>query len=397
MREIIKSILASPLPVLTYVAPAGARAASAGTYILYASHIAAMAPGTNLGAATPVQIGGRSPLPGIGGPREKEKDKKAGEKNGEDDKADGDKKAAKPKPGLSEKAVSDARAYIRSLAQMRGRNVEWAEKAVTEAASLSADDALKINVIDLTADTVTELLDKAHGRKVKMAAGTVTLATRGAATVTIEPDWRTRLLAAITNPNIAYILMMIGIYGIIFEFYNPGMIFSGVIGAICLVLALFALNVLPVNYAGLALILFGIALMAAEAFLPSFGILGIGGIVALVLGSVMLIDTDVPGFGISWVTIASVAATSGLLSLTVLAMAAKAWGRPVVSGPEAMIGMTGHVIDWQDGEGHVRVRGEVWRARSQAAYAPGGTVSVKALDGLTLTVGPADTEGTDNG
>lgn len=393
MREIIRDILSSPLPVITYVAPGGARAASAGTYILYASHVAAMAPGTNLGAATPVRIGGSPvPFPTPEGADEEKDEKPAGDKE-----AEPDAKKKPPKPTLDDKVVNDAVAYIRSLAQLRGRNVEWAEKAVREAASLPAEEALEAGVIDLLAADLDELLTKAEGRTVAVRGREQSLETAHARVTAIEPDWRTKLLAVITNPNVAYILLLIGIYGIIFEFYSPGMVLPGVVGAISLLLALFALHVLPINYAGLGLILLGIAFMAAEAFMPAFGALGIGGIIAFVIGSVMLIDTEAPGFGISWAVIGSVAATSAAFFMLVIAMAVKARRRPVVAGREGMIGSRGRVIDWAGRAGHVRVRGEVWSASSSAPLQPGQEIRVAALDGLTLNVAPEDHVGeTDN-
>ncbi|MCL5668867.1 MAG: nodulation protein NfeD, partial [Gammaproteobacteria bacterium] len=269
MREIIKAILASPVPVASYVSPGGARAASAGTYILYASHIAVMAPGTNLGAATPVAVG----APGIGPPPQKPGDDQARPP------------AEAPKDAKSEKAVHDAAAYIRGLAQLRGRNAEWAEQAVREAVSLSATEALKLKVIDYVADDLAHLLKQLDGKKIELAGGEVTLATASAPSISYEPDWRTRFLSVITDPSVALILMMIGIYGLLFEFYNPGFGVPGVIGAICLLLGLYALHLLPVNYAGLALILLGIAFMVAEVFTPSFGILGLGGVTAFVIGA----------------------------------------------------------------------------------------------------------------
>ena len=390
MRDIIQDIITAPAPVISYVAPGGARAASAGTYILYASHVAAMAPGTNLGAATPVPL--TSPFPTGKRPGDDKKDEK------KDDKASEDKGAEDPKTASQRKAINDARAYIRSLAQMRGRNVEWAEKAVTEGASLSSKEALAANVIDLIADDMTDLLNKADGRVVKVSAGETKVATKGGVLQEIEPDWRAKLLAVITNPNIAYILLLAGIYGIMFEFYNPGVFVPGVIGAICLLLGLYALHVLPVNYAGLGLILLGIAFMTAEVLMPSFGALGFGGIVALGIGSIILIDTEAPGFGISWAVIGSVMAVSAVLSFTVFAMAAKAWRRPVVSGREAMIGAAARVIDWQGTEGRIRVHSEVWRARGETGLTPGDLVRVTAMDGLVLQVGPAvRTKGADDG
>ncbi|HEX9627723.1 MAG TPA: nodulation protein NfeD [Acidiferrobacterales bacterium] len=377
MRDIIQAIIASPVPVATFVAPSGARAASAGTYILYASHIAAMAPGTNLGSATPVQIGG-VPDPG------KSDDPKKRDKDGKD--------ADKPQdPGgdaMTKKIVNDAVAYIRSLAQMRGRNAEWAEQAVRGAASLPAEEAVKMNVVDLMAANVEELLVKLHGRKVETQAGSVTLDTKNKTVTVIEPDWRSRLLSVITDPNVAYILMLLGVYGIFFELWNPGYIVPGVVGAICLLLALFAFQVLPVSYAGVGLILLGIAFMVAEVFMPSFGALGIGGMIAFVVGSVILIDTDVPGFGISWPLIAAVAITSAAFFMAVVAMAVKARSRQVVSGPEELIGSVGEALSSFSAEGRVRVHSEDWNARTTAPVKRGQKVRVTARDGLVLTVEP---------
>ena len=411
MREIIKNIIASPIPVVTYVAPSGARAASAGTYILYASHVAAMAPGTNLGAATPVQIGGGSPLPMPGRDPKGDKKKPANEEGAEkakakdeDGEADEEKKTtdgdAKKSPAaergdhptIADKALNDAVAYIRGLAQMRGRNVEWAEKAVSEAASLPAEEALKEGVIDVVARDITELLEKIDGRKVTVLKAERALATKGAKVITIAPDWRNELLAVITNPNLAYILLMIGFYGVVLEFWNPGAVVPGVVGSISLLLALYALNLLPINYAGLGLIVLGIALMTAEAFLPSFGILGIGGVIALVIGSVFLIDTEVPGYSISWPVIAVAAATSGAFFMIVVAMAVKARKRPVVSGREDLLGSTGRVIDWTDRKGTIRVHGEAWQASAPAALEPGARVHIADIEGLTLLVEPVEQE-----
>ena len=399
MREIIKNIIASPIPVVTYVGPSGARAASAGTYILYASHVAAMAPGTNLGAATPVQIGGGSPLPMPGRDKKKPEKEKGKDENGEADKEkkteDEDaKKSPAPErgdhPTIADKALNDAVAYIRSLAQMRGRNVEWAEKAVSEAASLPAEEALKEGVIDVMARDIAELLEVIDGRKVTVLKAEQRLATKGAKVVTIAPDWRSEFLAVITNPSVAYFLLLIGFYGMIFEFTNPGAVVPGVIGGISLLLALFALNLLPINYAGLGLILLGIAFMTGEAFLPSFGVLGIGGIISFIIGSVILIDTDVPGYSISWPLIAVAAASSGAFFLIALAMAVKARKRPVVSGREELLGSYGRVIGWKGREGTIRVHGESWQASAAAVFEPGARVHIAGIEGLTLLVEPAE-------
>lgn len=373
MREIIRAILASPVPVATYVSPSGARAASAGTFILYASHIAAMAPGTNVGAATPVQIGG---LPRSGGG---EGEEKAG------------KSEQRPSSPMEAKAINDAVAYIRSIAELRGRNADWAEKAVREAASLSASAALQQGVIDIQADNMDDLLAQMHGRIVTATGRQVTLNVKGVATEHVMPDWRTRLLAAITNPNVALILLMVGIYGLIFEFMNSGALYPGIIGAICLLLGLYAFAALPVNYAGLGLILLGIGLMIAEAFTPSLGILGIGGGISFVLGAAILINTDAQGFQISWSVIAAVLVVSIAFTLVIVRLAITAYRRKVVSGREEMIGAHGTVLNWSAGKGHVFVHGERWQASTSVPLKKGQRVRITGLDNLTLTVEPEPT------
>jgi membrane-bound serine protease (ClpP class) len=284
--------------------------------------------------------------------------------------------------------VNDAVAYIRSLAQMRGRNAEWAEKAVREAASLSASEALDADVIDLIAADLDDLLAKVDGRTVEVGSQERTIETAGAVVMTLEPDWRTELLGLITNPNVAYILMLIGIYGIILEFYNPGMVFPGVTGAISLLLALYAFQVLPVSYAGLALIGLGLALMVAEMMVPSFGTLGLGGIVAFVVGSIMLMDTDAPGFGISWQVVGGVSLAASSLLLLLMWMLARSQRQPVVTGQEEMIGSHARVISWERHSGRVQVHGEIWQACSPVALAPGQVVRVTAIEGLTVEVEP---------
>ncbi|YBV96441.1 nodulation protein NfeD [Phyllobacteriaceae bacterium JZ32] len=384
MRDIIRDILASPVPVATYVAPSGARAASAGTYILYASHIAAMAPGTNLGAATPVQIGGDGmPFPG-GDEPQKDQDQSTNKEPA------GDQQNQPRQPGnaMEAKAVNDAVAYIRSLAELRGRNIDWAENAVRQAASLSASAALKENVVDIVTPSLENLLVQANGRTVSAAENQVTLDTTGVALEHVEPDWRTRLLTVITNPNVALILMMIGIYGLLFEFMNPGALFPGTIGAICLLIGLYALAVLPVNLAGLGLILLGLALMAAEAFTPSFGILGLGGALAFIFGATILIDTEIPGFRLSWPVVGGVALMSLALSLLVVRMAVASHRRPVVTGTEQMMGAHGEVLDWRGQSGHVLAHGERWSAVSAAPLKKGQKVSVAGIEGLVLKVEP---------
>src|SRR5262245_40398681 len=349
MREVIKAILASPVPVVVFVAPSGARAASAGTFILYAAHIAAMAPGTNLGAASPVSIGGGAP---------QKDDKKGGEDT------------------MTRKVTNDAVAYIRGLADLRKHNADWAEKAVREGASLPAQDALKLKVIDYIAPDVPSLLAK--------------LGKPNAEVRVLEPDWRTRLLAVITNPTVAYLLILVGVYALIFEFMNPGLILPGVVGAIALLLALYALHLLPTNYAGLALMLLGIAFMVAEAFLPSFGAIGVGGIVAFVLGSLLLIeDTELPGLEIPLALIAGVTAASAGFLILVVGMLARSRRRPVVTGREQMLGATGEALGDFDAEGWARVRGEQWKVRTSRPVRRGQKLRVTGMQGLVLSVEPA--------
>ncbi len=393
MRAIIKDILASPIPVATFVGPRGARAASAGTYILYASHIAAMAPATNLGAATPVSIGGppkpSSPIPGMDDKSDKEsKD----EKSKKDDKGKKGDKAKKDEPltgdAMTRKVVHDASAYIRGLAQLRGRNAEWAERAVREAVSLSAEEAVKIKVVDLVAEDVPDLLKKLEGRKVKAGTETITLGTAGAVLSEYDPDFRTRFLQTITNPSIAYILLLVGIYALIFEFSNPGLVAPGVVGTICLLIALYALQLLPVNYAGLALVVLGIGLMVAEAFVPAFGALGIGGAIAFAIGSIILIDTEAPGFGVPLALVLGVTGASAAFLILVVGMAVRSRNRPVVSGREQMVGELGEVLSDFENEGWARVHGENWRVRSATPLKAGTRVRVAAMQGLALEVVP---------
>ncbi len=367
MREMIAVIIGSRVPVVGYVAPSGARAASAGTYVLYATNIAAMAPGTNVGAATPIMLG----APGLPG--------------GEPDKNGKQEKSSDEETGKV-KAVNDAVAFIRSLAELRGRNVKWAEEAVRKAVSISANEALKLGVIDLIADDVPNLLAAVDGFKVKIGKTEHTLATKGLTVKQVEPDTLTEILSIITDPNIALILMMIGIYGLIFEFFAaPGTFGPGIVGAICLVLGLYALDQLPFNYAGLALLLIGVTCMVAEAFHATF-VLGIGGLVAFVLGAAFLFDTDVPGFQLSWAVIGGMAIASGLMLTVLLGYVWRTMRRPPAGGEMGLVGRTAQVLDWSGTSGHVFVHGERWAARSHEPLDEGQSVRVHRLDGLTLVV-----------
>ncbi|MFL6792006.1 MAG: NfeD family protein [Bradyrhizobium sp.] len=372
MREIVTDLLASLVPVIGYVAPSGAHAASAGTYILYATHIAAMAPGTNLGAATPVQIGG--PLPGLPDITPDKDDKKGG---------DGQ---PKPKDAMTAKATNDAVALIRSLAELRGHNADWAENAVREAASLSANAALQANVIDLVAQNPAELLRQVDGRVVAVTGGgTRHLATRDATLQAIDPGLISRFLRVITDPNVAFILMLVGVYGLIFEFISPGAVAPGVVGTICLLVGLYALNMLPINYAGLGLILLGITLLVIEAFNPTV-VLGLGGITAFVLGAVMLFEVEEPGYRLSWSVIGIASAMFIGLILVVLGSVWRARRGPARVGAQAMRGMSAEILDWSEGEGHVFTQGERWQARGAEAFEPGEVVEVANIMDLTLVV-----------
>jgi membrane-bound serine protease (ClpP class) len=439
MRGIIRVILASTIPVASYVAPSGARAASAGTYIMYASHIAAMAPATNLGAATPVSIGGEPPpdrqapdddkgetlrtaallsrpaiegffaaqveklapiaqqgfssRPAIEGFFKSQVEKPAATKPAEKPAADTpaaekQKRSREPGSAMERKVINDAVAYIRGLAELRGRNADWAESAVRTAESLSATAALSKNVIDFIARDIPDLLAQVDGREIKLASGTVKLATRDLAVEDFQPDWRTKLLSVITNPTIAYGLLLIGIYGLLFEGYNPGAILPGVVGAIALITALFAFQILSVNYAGLALIGLGVAMLIAEFFVPSFGALGLGGLTAFVVGSIILLDTDTPGLNIGMPIIAGVATVGGLVILGMGWMARRSMKRPVVTGEEGMIGAAVEVLSDFNGRGKVRFGGEIWNAMSRVPLQKGQAARITRVEGLLLWVEP---------
>jgi len=383
MRDIITEILASPVPVVGYVAPSGSHAASAGLFILYACHVAAMAPGTNTGSATPVQIGGL-PIPL---PQRPSNDDTGGQSDVEPaDTEDAAKSLpAMPEDPMTAKVVNDAVAYIRSLAQLRGRNADWAETAVREAASLTAQDALQADVIDLVAADVRDLLDQLDGRTVMAGGIELQLMTKAIAIERIEPSFVTQILQLLSNPNVALLLMTVGVYGLIFEFANPG-VGPGIIGVICLVLGLYALNQLPVNYAGLALMLLGIALMITEAVTPTFGVLGVGGIGAFSIGAAILIDTDVPEYQVSWSTIIVAAGLSFVILSLLFGYVWRTFRRPVRTGAAGLQGTSAEVIDWTDGSGHVWTQGERWQAVGPPRLKPGDLIQVVGLKGLKLQI-----------
>ncbi len=409
-RDIVKAILGSKVPVAIYVTPSGARAASAGTYILYSSAVAVMSPATTVGAATPVPIMGSPPARDKPAPLEKgletdsEKDQagakndttqeqqgndsvaQSGEAKGSENGEQG--KAAPSGDAMTRKVINDSVAFIRGLAEQRGRNADWAERAVREAVSITAPEALELGVVDFIAADIDELLEKADGMVVDVNGQKVELHTSGLTVEWLKPDWRSQFLAVITNPTIAYILLLIGIYGLVLEGYNPGAVLPGVVGGICLLMALYAFQMLPVNYAGLALIVLGIILMIAEVMAPSFGALGFGGIIAMVIGSIILIDTDVPGFTVSRALIGGIAAVSSLGLMAVIWLAVRARQRPVVSGREQLIGAHGEALEPFEHQGPVFVHGERWAARSESPLRRNQAIKVTGLDGLTLMVRP---------
>jgi len=378
MRDIIRAILASPLPVVAYVAPSGARAASAGTYILYASHVAAMAPATNLGAATPISIGGEPSEPPAANP-------------GDEKKQDKQQKSPVEMPAgtaLEHKAINDAVAYIRSLAQLRGRNADWAETAVRGAASLSADDALAQHVIEIVAKDVPDLLQQLQGHKLKVMDRETVLETRGLTVRSIVPDWRTRVLLVLTHPTIAYGLLLVGIYGLLLEGYNPGAVLPGVAGALALLLGLYGLQLLEVNYAGLALMALGLGLIVAEFFMPAFGSLGVGGLTAFVIGSILLFDNRESGQRVALPVIVGIAVAGGLVIVAIGWLAARARRRPLSSGVETMIGASVEAVaDCQD-RCVVRYGGELWNARTASPLRAGQQARIVKVAELTLWVEP---------
>ncbi len=384
MRDMVQDILGSSVPVVTYVTPAGARADSAGTYILLASHVAAMAPTTHIGAATPVSLNGEDVTPAEP-TREPAEEAVDGESEGDD------KQTAPAPPGsaMERKVLNDAIAYIRGLAERHGRNAEWAERAVTEAATLTATEALEQNVIEFIATDHADLLAQLDGHEVKLDSQQVVLATADATIETFEPNWRIRILSAIANPEIVLLLGIIGLYGLMYEGWNPGAIVPGVVGVICLLLAAYALQVLPVNYAGLALIIVGIALMVAEAFAPSFGALGLGGIAAFVFGAIMMFDSGVPGFGISVGFVIGLAVLAALAIIWLVGYALKLRRRGAVSGRGSIIGGTGTAMQDFTGDGKVWLEGEAWAAHSKVPIRKDQQVVVRAMQGLTLEVEPA--------
>lgn len=415
MEDMIKAILASDVPVAVYVTPSGAKAASAGTYILYASHVAAMNRTTTLGAATPVSMGQTGGVPAsIGAALLDNHETSAGDEAspGESDEAgapqdeaqegadgeDGDSSEdAEDSPGrtaeeidaeaMKRKVVNDAVARIRSLANLRGRNADWAEQAVREGVTLESEEAVEMNVADFIANDLTELLEKADGREVDLNGEKTRLQTSGAQVERLEPDWRTRFLSILTNPNVAYLLLIVGLYGLLLEGYNPGTWIPGVIGAISLLLAAYALSILPVNYAGLALMALGVGLIVAESITPSFGVMGFGGVVAFVVGSIILFDTGIPGFEAPLRVIGGVGLAAGLLMFGLVVVLARSRRRPVVSGAESLVGRRAVVLEDFEGAGPVLVQGERWHAASPSPVKKGQELYVQSVDGLRLEVG----------
>lgn len=350
MRLIIKEIMASNVPVAVYVSPSGSRAASAGAFITIAAHVAAMAHGTNIGAAHPVSMGGKMD-------RE-----------------------------MSKKVENDAAAYIISLAKKRGRNEVWAEKAVRKSVSISEDEAKKENVIDLVAENIDLLLKELNGRKVEVVSGSKTVNTEGIKLRHIEMTLRQKILDALSNPNIAYMLMFLGFYGLFFELSNPGAILPGIVGAISLILAFYSLQALPVNYAGLLLILLSIVLFILEIKVTSYGALTLGGIISLVLGSMMLIESPAPYMKISFYVILPAAIATAAFFIFLVGAGIKAQKKKPTTGKEGLIGETGIAESDIKGEGKVFVHGELWEAYSSEEIKRGSEIVITGVEGLKLTV-----------
>ena len=398
MRDLVKAILAAKLPVITYVSPSGARAASAGTYIAYASHIAAMAPATNIGSSTPVSIAPPSPSPRAPLPPKPQGEDKVegageegtGEEDAADEAPDDPKRAPPPADAMTRKVVNDAVAYLQGLAELRGRNVEWAERTVRDGDNLRASAALERNVIDVIAPDLAALLKAVDGREVAVGDAVRTLATADAKLVRVETDWRHELLSIITDPSIAYGLLIIGVYLLMLEFYNPGIFFPAVTGIICLLLGAYGLQMLPVNYAGLALIAVGIGMLVLEVMTPTYGVLGIGGVIAFVIGSIILVDSDLPGYQLPIAIIAGFTAATGGIAFFIIGAAVQARRRKIVSGVEGMIGGSALVLDDFQGEGLVRAFGEIWRAQSETPLLKHTKVRIIRVDGLILAVEPED-------
>ena len=376
LRVIVQDILSSPVPICTYVAPNGARAASAGTYLSYASHISAMCPVSNIGSSTPVSMG--SPpqnVPGIPGTADPT------------DESEDSQEEAVGTTAMDRKVMEDSVAYIKSLAELRGRNVDWAEKTVREAANLTASVALELNVTDYIATDIRDLLDQIHGTTIaNVNDRSVTLDTANAVVVEIKTDWVYEFLKIITNPNVAYLLLIVGINAIIIELYNPGLGGAGILGIVCLVLGAYALHLLPLNYAGLALLVVGVILFIAEAITPSYGIFGLGGIVSFIIGSLLLYDTDVPAFQISFALVGAISTVTALLMIFVIRTALRQRKKGPESGLDALIGKQARVVaDFRE-EGHVFTEGETWSARADVPLARNDKVVVREIDGLTLIV-----------
>jgi len=370
MRQIIAAILATPRPVIGYVAPGGARAASAGTYILYACPVAVMAPGTHVGAATPVSIGGGTPLPSMNAP------------------ASGSSVPGAVSDAESNKVINDAIASIRSLAQLNGRNADWAARAVQGAATLTADEAVQMHVADFLAADLPALLVGIEGRRVHVRGRELALHLSNLTVRDYAPNWRTRALGLVTHPTVAYLLLLAGMYGLVLEAFHPGVFLPGVAGAICLLVGLYALQLLPVNYAGLALMLLGIALVLAEALMPSVGAVGIGGVIAFVIGSAMLFDNNVPGYAVNLGVIAGMALAAVVVLVVLLRLAVRSRHLRAFNGDAQMLLSTGELtqaID-KDGDGWARIGGEQWRVHCEASLPAGARVRVVGRDGLLLRV-----------
>lgn len=356
-RTMVKRMLTARVPIVVYVAPSGARAGSAGVFITLAGHIAAMAPGTNIGAAHPVNMGGEMDST------------------------------------MNKKVTNDAVAFIRSIAEQRGKDPEWAEAAVRESVSITDRDALEKGVADVVASDIDDLLSQINGMKVQLPEKEKTISTESYELIVKEMTWRERFLDKISDPNIAYILLMLGFYGLLFELYNPGAILPGIIGGICLILAFFALQTLPVNYAGLLLIIFSIILFVLEIKVTSYGVLTIGGIVSLILGSIMLYKgVDIPEIRVSWNVLIPVVVVTALFFIVVISFGVRAQRRSPDYGREALIGKEAQAVEPLNPEGLVRIEGELWLAIADEKVRKGERLIVKKVQGMRLYVSRGDNQ-----
>lgn len=386
MREMTKAILSAPLPVIVYVSPSGSNAASAGAFLVYAGHLASMAPGTNIGAASPIPLGGDAPVPN---------DRYSEPSNSDEQKSDvSTPSPAQASSAAQRKAVEDLTAYMRSMAEINHRNSEAGVSMILDGRSFSAQEALKANIVDYISTDLQELLSQINGRQVFVQKQSITLQTKHASVVTVKPNWRYDFLSIITDPNITYLLLIAGIYGLLFEFYSPGVLLPGILGSICLILAGYGLHLLPINFAGLFLLLLGLCLLISETFVTSYGLLGLGGIAAFVTGSVFLLDTLYPVYSVSRVIIGVMTILSASVVAILTTFVFGSLKQPHITGQHAMIGQRARVLENFTTTGQVEYEGAIYSATSDHPVKKGEYVVIKSVAGIKLSVSPKTTQPT---